>query len=200
MSPEAAASRQRILSRLRATRTRREGEGPSPSHPGPFLGERPHPSEAPSEQFRMLFQSAGGEVVALEDEAAATRWIGSLAEPGSVCLGAGVSRAITHLPLADPTVADLGISRARAAIGETGSLVLDSRDGRRTQLLVPTHVVLVDARDAHPTLAHALASLQSDLPSALGLHSGPSKSADIGQVMVRGVHGPGRVVALILGG
>ena len=30
------------------------------------------------------------------------------------------------------------------------------------------------------------------------LHSGPSKSADIGQVMVTGVHGPGRVVALLL--
>ena len=37
------------------------------------------------------------------------------------------------------------------------------------------------------------------LPSAIGLHSGPSKSADIGQVLVRGVHGPGRVIAVLVG-
>ncbi|MGC8905434.1 LUD domain-containing protein, partial [Thermus sp.] len=38
------------------------------------------------------------------------------------------------------------------------------------------------------------------LPAALGLHSGPSKSADIGQVMVKGVHGPGRLVVVVLTG
>jgi L-lactate dehydrogenase complex protein LldG len=39
----------------------------------------------------------------------------------------------------------------------------------------------------------------ASLPSAIGLHSGPSKSADIGQVLVRGVHGPGRVIAVLVG-
>ena len=39
----------------------------------------------------------------------------------------------------------------------------------------------------------------AQLPSAIGLHSGPSKSADIGQVLVRGVHGPGRVIAVLVG-
>jgi len=43
------------------------------------------------------------------------------------------------------------------------------------------------------------ATTRPALPTALGLHSGPSKSADIGQVLVRGVHGPGRVVAVIIG-
>ena len=40
--------------------------------------------------------------------------------------------------------------------------------------------------------------MRADLPSAIGLHSGPSKSADIGQIMVKGVHGPGRVVAVVI--
>lgn len=56
-------------------------------------------------------------------------------------------------------------------------------------------------RGGEPGLRHppreALQDLQT-LPRALGLHSGPSKSADIGQVMVKGVHGPGRLVVVVL--
>jgi L-lactate dehydrogenase complex protein LldG len=59
-------------------------------------------------------------------------------------------------------------------------------------------VVLVHAGEVHATLAGALDHLSPDLPSAIGLHSGPSKSADIGQILVKGVHGPGRVLALII--
>ena len=73
-----------------------------------------------------------------------------------------------------------------------------ARDGRLTQLLPSTHVVFLRGAAVHATLAGALAALRPDLPSALGLHSGPSKSADIGQILVRGVHGPGRVVALVV--
>ena len=45
----------------------------------------------------------------------------------------------------------------------------------------------------------ALERCRARLPAALALHSGPSKSADIGRVLVSGVHGPGRIVAAILG-
>jgi L-lactate dehydrogenase complex protein LldG len=38
---------------------------------------------------------------------------------------------------------------------------------------------------------------RAPLPAALALHSGPSKSADIGRILVRGVHGPGRLVAAV---
>jgi L-lactate dehydrogenase complex protein LldG len=89
---------------------------------------------------------------------------------------------------------------ARAAVGETGSLVMDARDGRRAQLLVPTHVVFVQEAHVLATLRDALRDVRADLPSAIGLHSGPSKSADIGQIMVKGVHGPGRVVAVLIAG
>jgi L-lactate dehydrogenase complex protein LldG len=40
--------------------------------------------------------------------------------------------------------------------------------------------------------------MKEDLPSAVGLHSGPSKSADIGHIMVKGVHGPGRLIAAVI--
>ena len=91
------------------------------------------------------------------------------------------------------------MSLARGAVAETGSLIMDARDGRRAQLLVPTHVVFVRTRDVYATLREALTELADDLPSAIGFHSGPSKSADIGQILVKGVHGPGRLVAVLMG-
>lgn len=77
---------------------------------------------------------------------------------------------------------------------------MDARDGRRAQLLPPTHVVFVRARDVHATFRDAVVAMQGDLSSAIGLHSGPSKSADIAHVMVKGVHGPGRLVAVVIEG
>jgi L-lactate dehydrogenase complex protein LldG len=94
--------------------------------------------------------------------------------------------------------AALGVSMARGAIAETGSLIMDARDGRRTQLLAPTHVVFVHAGEVHTTFRDALLSVHDDLPSAIGLHSGPSKSADIAQTLVQGVHGPGRLIAVVI--
>jgi L-lactate dehydrogenase complex protein LldG len=104
------------------------------------------------------------------------------------------------LPLGAPDTAPLGVSMARGAVAETGSLIMDARDGRRAQLLVPTHVVFVHTRDIYATLREALIDLVDDLPSAIAFHSGPSKSADIGQIVVKGVHGPGRLVAVLIDG
>ncbi len=214
-TPPTDSARARILGRLRASIERRAStDRPASSdrrsslteHPGPFLGERPDVEGKPAGEgaaldgFRTMFQLSGGEVVELGDEAAARSWIQQLDGATSVCLGTGAPDLLPTLPRVEPHLADLAISRARAAIGETGSIVLDSRDGRRAQLLAPTHVVLVESRHVHLTLADALTAMASDLPSAIGLHSGPSKSADIGQVMVRGVHGPGRVIAVVLTG
>ena len=103
------------------------------------------------------------------------------------------------LPAAPPSEASLGVSVAVGAAAQTGSLLLSSREGRRAQLLPPVHLVWVRARDVHTTLGDALQACREGLPAVLALHSGPSKSADIGQILVTGVHGPGRIIAAILG-
>ncbi len=97
------------------------------------------------------------------------------------------------LPEVPPEAAGLGVSRALAGVAETGSVVLSSREGRRGQLLVPRHLVWLFEADLYGTLLEALKALRREDAAALALHSGPSKSADIGQIMVKGVHGPGEL-------
>lgn len=197
-----STARERILGRIRAGVSHR----PHAIHPGPFGAWRPEPAleslddDARVARFERLFVSAGGEVVHLVDGTDAAEWLRVFtADFTNACHGVGVPGRLRPAgPLVAPVTAAVGVSMSRGAIAETGSLIMDARDGRRVQLLVPTHVVLVDRRRVYPTLASALSVVQTDLPSAAGLHSGPSKSADIGQIMVKGVHGPGRVIALIV--
>ena len=193
------SARDEILGALRVARERR----PFIEHPGRFGAWRPVEAPAPLDGFEAMFTQAGGEVVRVSSDAERDDWLRNfLRDVQHLSLGQGVPREIAGLGSAvvDPGaehVAEVGISVARGAIAETGSLMMDARDGRRAQLLPPVLVVLVDASTVHATLADALESVRHDLPAAIGLHSGPSKSADIGQVMVRGVHGPGRVIALL---
>jgi L-lactate dehydrogenase complex protein LldG len=213
--------RERILTRVREALEERPGA----PHPGPFGGWRPHraaDSAAPGatlDAFTVLFHAAGGEAVRVADAAAAVAWMAELAlgaagsgdargREGKQGTGGSMAAAVGRtvpdalrppLDAAPPETAPLGVSMARGAVAETGSLLMDARDGRRAQLLPPTHVVVVRADTVYATLREALAALREDLPSAVGLHSGPSKSADLGQVLVRGVHGPGRLIAVIVG-
>lgn len=193
------SARERILARVRDAL---EGR-PRVPHPGTFRGARPHPPPPdPADGFEGVFTAAGGEVVRLADEAAVSGWLASFAAGfDGVAAGATLPeplRAALGPAHALPERATLGVSMAVGAVAETGSLILDARDGRRVQLLPPTHVVVVRAESIHPMLSDALRRLRGDLPSAVALHSGPSKSADIGQILVKGVHGPGRVVAVIM--
>ena len=192
------SARAQILQRVRSSIEQRERL----PHPGDFAGQRPEPrSPDPVDDFITMFEAAGGEVVRACDVETAAKWIEDFVAGHESCaIGAGVPvDCRPGIPVGDAAEAPIAISRGRGAVAETGSLVMDARDGRRTQLLAPTHVVLVERSEVHATLRDALLDISGDAPSAIGLHSGPSKSADIGQVMVKGVHGPGRLIALLVG-
>jgi L-lactate utilization protein LutC len=49
-----------------------------------------------------------------------------------------------------------------------------------------------------PGLAELFAELGTDLPSALAIVTGPSRSADIEQRLVTGVHGPREVHVVLV--
>ena len=191
-----AQGREIILGRIRAALAHR-GAAPDP---GPPIAGSACQGTAVS-LFTERFRQNGGEVFEFSQRAEARAWLEEFARGfSSVAVGLGVPQGLVPpLPFAPSENAGLGVSQARFAVAETGSLLLSSREGRLVQLLPPCHLIWVRAPSIVGTLTEALALAKADLPSALALHSGPSRSADIGQIMVRGVHGPGRTVVGILG-
>jgi len=184
-----------ILSRVRAANRGRE-ERP---HPGAF----PHRGTAPGEAadlFLERFRGNGGEAERFAGFAEARAWLHEFAKDfGSARVGPLLPSSLAPiLHAALPPEAALGVSLALAAAAETGTLILESREGRLLQTLPPVHLVWIPEDRIHGALHEALAGLRVPPNAALALHSGPSRSADIGRIMVQGVHGPGRVVAALV--
>lgn len=213
-------ARGRILDRIRRANAERDRA----PHPGGFPGAGGGPGGAAlGRLFTRVVEAAGGEVVELAGEGAASRWIrGFAGDFATAAVSADVGEALDPgLPLARASEAELGVSRAVGGAADTGTVLLSSREGRSLQLLPPTHLVVLARDRLHGTLTGALEAARTRLaaevgadgravedrsvgvaerlPSAIGLHSGPSKSADIGRIVVTGVHGPGRLVVALVG-
>jgi L-lactate dehydrogenase complex protein LldG len=90
-----------------------------------------------------------------------------------------------------------GITRAAAAIAETGTIVLnDATTSRRLAALAPwVHVAVVERAAIFADLPQAVAALGSD--RNVIWCTGPSKTADVEGILIEGVHGPGAQIALI---
>jgi L-lactate dehydrogenase complex protein LldG len=98
-----------------------------------------------------------------------------------------------------PSIEGAGISTALYGLADTGSVVLSSSVEPRTQSLLPdVHVTLLREDLILPGLDELFAALGDDLPSALAIVSGPSRSADIEQKLAVGVHGPREVHVVLL--
>ena len=106
---------------------------------------------------------------------------------------------------AGASTADVGVTGALWAVAETGTVVVSSAPpgGRAPSLLPPTHVVFLSQAELVPTVRELFARIAElgEYPSNLVLITGPSKSADIGNELALGVHGPGELhVVLVEGG
>jgi L-lactate dehydrogenase complex protein LldG len=95
-----------------------------------------------------------------------------------------------------------GSERSTASYGlaDTGSVVLAAApdEPRARHLLPEVHVSLLSEERILPGLAELFAAVGHDLPSALAIVTGPSRSADIEQRLVVGVHGPREVHVVLL--
>jgi len=92
---------------------------------------------------------------------------------------------------------DIGITSADYALADTGTLVMlsSAEEARMISLLPPCHLAVVPRERLLTGLDELLDLLPvpSDRSSSMVLVTGPSRTADIEQILVRGVHGPGEI-------
>ncbi|MFJ5952266.1 lactate utilization protein C [Streptomyces noursei] len=136
---------------------------------------------------------------------------GALAAAGSAVVPAGlpdawlarwsgvVRRDAPPLTHAELDATDAVLTTCAAAVAESGTLVLDGGpgQGRRAPTLLPDlHVCVVRGAQVHSAMPEAIGRLAPARP--LTWISGPSATADIEMIRVRGVHGPRRLTVLLV--
>jgi L-lactate dehydrogenase complex protein LldG len=141
---------------------------------------------------------------AIEGKSAVASNAPFLAECGITRL-AGVRSGITDREelRAACASAGVGITSADYVLGDTGTLVMiaSPHEARLVSLLPPAHIAVVPKE----RILTGLDELFSILPepasqtSSMVLITGPSRTADIEQILVRGVHGPGQIMAIVVG-
>ncbi len=210
------SSRDNILRRLRAARTPFEGLDPVTGrrHMVPVHDSAPTALEA---RFIREAEALGCAVTRVTTPEQAIAHILQLIAPDTAIQ----SWAFAHIPL--PGLADaladagvrvvpgaetarVGLTGADAALAGTGSLLLVTGPGkpRQVSLLPPVHVAAITTGQIVPDLDTWIAAQRESgfqrirSASASVVISGPSRTGDIANIPVRGVHGPGEVHIILL--
>lgn len=99
----------------------------------------------------------------------------------------------------------VSLSHASGAAAETGTLFLTSSADNPTTLnfLPDTHIVIIRKSDICASYEDAWNALRAthgegNMPRTVNLVSGPSRTADIDQIIVMGAHGPRRLHVIVL--
>ena len=98
--------------------------------------------------------------------------------------------------------AAVGITSADYALADTGSLVMiaSPQEARMISLLPPLHLAIVPRSRLLTGLDELLAAVPypAARTSSMVFITGPSRTADIEQILVRGVHGPGEIHVVVV--
>ncbi len=175
------------------------------------------------EKFTQMLQIAGGECHVLENDKALKAKLEEILSDFSkkqILIGndselkeIGLPQLIEEITgkaifpdktqLNQSASADLGITTAQAGIADTGTAVLahTSERGRLAALLPPVHLAILkkDLLFANKfSYLKAARSENTDLSDTpMTWVTGPSLTADIEKVLVRGAHGPRRVIVIL---
>jgi L-lactate utilization protein LutC len=215
--PQQQAARENILHRVRTALGRSAGQAPA-EPPAVRLRIPEVDLEARIATMRMRIETLAGTThrVATREEAcrkvaeivAGRTTVASnspyLAECGILSIP-GVRTGIRNVDEMRTIAAasEVGITSVDYALADTGTLAMISspREARLVSLLPMLHVAIVPVERILTGLDELFTLLPrpADTSSSLVLITGPSRTADIEQILVRGVHGPGQITVIIVG-
>ncbi len=218
-------AREAILGRLRAARRGEDGAAPSDFA---VVREKRWPEAERLPRLRRLMEAAHAEFLEATGESWPSAVRDLLVEAGArnVMVGAGsavearLAEAWSGLPGGPELLrydrpveelkgvlfgsVDAGLTTCEGGLAETGSLVVvpTPEEPRLLSLVPPIHLVLLDPATVRDGLWQLLAEprFANGMPPNALLISGPSKTADIEQTLAYGVHGPKRLVVVVVPG
>ena len=209
-------SREQILAEIRTSLGRSSGEPPAPLDPPLLRGARTDRGLY-VQTFVQRFEKLAGKVIVVPDVASVVSQVSALLNGKRVVASNAPFLAmcgITALAQVKSgfsdrdalreacAAADIGITSADYALAETGTLVMLSskQEARLVSLLPPVHVALIPRSRILANLDELLTRIPkpAEQTSSMVLITGPSRTADIEQILVRGVHGPGEIYAVIV--
>jgi L-lactate dehydrogenase complex protein LldG len=209
-------AREQILGDVRKALRRAAGL-PSTELPAPTLRIPLSDRNLYADLFVQKFENLGGKAFRVRDTAAVVPAITELLVQKSAvasnspflrkCGVTGLAQVHTGFTERDDLKeacagADIGITSVDYALAATGTFVMLSshNEARLVSLLPPAHIAIFPSSLLLANLDELLSILPSpaDQTSSMVLITGPSRTADIEQILVRGVHGPGEVYAVIV--
>ncbi len=194
--------RETMFSSIRQALGRSSGD-PAPKPPAARLNSVP--SGDPVAKFSEAFTALNGKLVLAANPAEARSKLETLLAGKRVVASrapilGGLGEEYSREACA---AADIGLTSADFALADTGTLVFlsESHESRLISLLPPCHIAVIERDKILTGLDELL--LRVPYPcvqsSAMVRITGPSRTADIEMRLVRGVHGPGEIIVMIVG-
>ena len=166
--------------------------------------------------FTRLMEAVGGTVERVGDHSEVPEAVAGYLRNGNLpaAIRRGADQTLATLPwhragtleVTEGRAAEsdrAAISHAFAGVAETATIVLLSGPDNPTTLnfLPEAHIVLLDAADLHGDYEEAFARLRQrgGLPRTVNMISGPSRTGDVEQTIVRPAHGPKNMHVIIAG-
>ena len=196
------SARENVLGRVRSA-LGRQSATPPPPPPAVRLTPPQFSVDQKIELFCTALAKLSAKTYLAESPASAADYVRRIAQESAVWATDSpiVAECGIVYPGVEPARAEIGVTGADYGLADTGSLVvLGSSDPRLASLLPPVHIALLK-RDR---LLSGLDELLMVLPrpaeqtSSMVLITGTSRTADIEQILVRGVHGPGELHVILL--
>lgn len=210
-------SREDVLDRVRSALGRTRGEV-APDPPPVRIRIPEHSLETRVSGFVERLEALAGQALRVatpRDAGEAVRELlqnrCALASPAAYLAECGITQLPgVHCAAADPNewrqlcaTAAVGVTSADYALADTGTLVMLSTpaEARMISLLPPAHIAVLPCERVLSGLDELFALMPDPAAasSSMVLITGPSRTADIEQILVRGVHGPGQVTVVLVG-